>query len=103
MPDDMTSLFKDSAVPTPRLDLADRIMSAAQDQAPLAAANDRKPWTLSTRLWSGAAGIAATLMIGLFVLSNQPGEAELWATHADDAGFSDLYAWVDGEPQAAVQ
>lgn len=103
MPDDMTSLFKDSAVPAPRGDLADRIMTAVGEQEPLAAANDRKPWALSTRLWSGAAGIAATLMVGLFVLNSQPGEAELWATHADDAGFGELYAWVDGEADAAVQ
>lgn len=103
MPEDMKSLFDESAVPAPRPDLADRILSAAGDQSPLSAANDREPWALSTRLWSGAAGIAAMLVVGLFVMGNQPTEADLWAAQADNAGFSELYAWVDGEPQGAVQ
>jgi hypothetical protein len=99
----MKSLFDESAVPAPRPDLADRILLDASDQAPLTAANDRKPWALSTRMWSGAAGIAAMLVVGLFVIGNQPTEADLWAAQANDAGFGELYAWVDGEPQGAVQ
>jgi len=103
MPEDMKILFNESAVPAPRPDLADHILSAAADQAPLSAANDRKPWALSPRLWSGVAGIAAMLVVGLFVIGNQPTEADLWAAQADDAGFGELYAWVDGQPQAAAQ
>lgn len=96
MPEDMKQLFDSSVVPAPRADLSDRIMAAASAQTPLAAANDRKPWFQRPTLWSAAAGIAATMVAGLFVLSSQPSEADLWASHAEDTGFSDLYAWVDG-------
>jgi len=99
MPDDMKHLFDNSAVPTPRADLADRIMAAAQVQDPLASANDRKPWFQSSGAWSAFAGIAATLVAGFFVMNSQPDEAELWAAHADAAGFADLYAWVDGDTE----
>lgn len=95
MPEDINALFETSAVPAPRADLSDRIMAAAHVQTPLEAANDHTPWTRNARVWSAAAGIAATMVAGFFVLSSQPSEAELWATHAEDAGFGDLYAWVD--------
>ncbi|MEL6686913.1 MAG: hypothetical protein AAFP97_04760 [Pseudomonadota bacterium] len=89
---ELTSLFADSRVPAPSADLADRIVAAAKDQAPLTAANDRKPW-----IWTAAAGIAATLVAGVFVMTQQPSEAELWADQADQAGFGDLYEWVYSE------
>jgi len=92
MSEDMQNLFDSSTVPAPRGALTDRIMAAAATQTPLPAANDRKPW-----LWSAAAGVAATLVAGFFVLSSQPSEAELWAAQADAAGFGELYAWVDAE------
>lgn len=96
MPEDMKQLFETSAVPAPRADLSDRIMAAAHVQTPLLAANDRKPWFQRSGIWSAAAGVAATMVAGFFILSSQPSEAELWASHAEDTGFSDLYAWVDG-------
>lgn len=89
---EMRALFADSPVPAPSANLADRIEAAAQTQAPLSAANDRKPW-----LWSAAAGIAATLVAGAFILTQQPSESELWAAQADQAGFGDLYEWVHSE------
>lgn len=98
MPDDIQSLFEASAVPAPRADLSDRIMAAATAEQP-AAANDRQPWARKPALWSAAAGIAATVVAGLLVLSSQPNDAELWAEQADAAGFADLYAWVDGDTQ----
>ena len=94
MPDDIKTLFAHSSTPAPSADLTDRILAAAATQAPLKAANDRKPW-----LWSAAAGIAATIMAGLFVLGSQPSEDELWAEQAELAGFGDLYSWVEGEAQ----
>jgi hypothetical protein len=103
MPEDMKQLFGASAVPAPRADLSDRIMAAAQAQTLLNAANDRKPWFQNSVVWSAAAGIAATLVAGFFVISSQPNEAELWAAHADEAGFAELYAWVDGELSTDVQ
>lgn len=86
------TLFAESEVPAPRVNLMDEILAAAQEQAPLQAANDRKPW-----IWTAAAGIAATLVAGAFVLTQQPSEAELWAAQADQAGFGDLYEWVYAE------
>lgn len=97
MPDDLKHLFDNSAVPAPRADLADRIMAAAQAQDPLTAANDRKPWFQRSGTWSAFAGIAATLVAGFFVMNSEPDEAELWAAQADEAGFAELYAWVDGD------
>lgn len=94
MPDDLKTLFTQNPAPTPSADLAGRILAAAASQTPLDAANDRKPW-----LWTAAAGIAATVMAGLFVLGTQPSEAELWAEQAELAGFGDLYSWVEGETQ----
>ena len=89
---EMRSLFANSEVPAPASDLADRTVAAAKDQAPLSAANDRKPW-----IWTAAAGIAATLVAGAFILTQQPSESELWAAQADQAGFGDLYEWVHSE------
>lgn len=103
MPEDMKQLFDSSVVPAPRTDLSDRIMATAQDQAPLAAANDRKPWFQNSGVWGAAAGIAATLVAGFFVLSSQPNEAELWAAEAHAAGFGELYAWVDSDVDTEVQ
>ena len=92
MDQELTSLFSESRVPAPSTDLAARIVAAAQDQEPLTAANDRKHW-----IWTAAAGIAATLVAGVFVMTQQPSEAELWADQADLAGFGDLYEWVYAE------
>ncbi|MGJ8558783.1 MAG: hypothetical protein ACSHX3_00965 [Litorimonas sp.] len=103
MPEEMKQLFETSAVPAPRADLSDRIMAAAQAQVPLDAANDRKPWFRNSGILSAAAGIAATLVAGFFVLSSQPSEAELWAAEADAAGFGELYAWVDSDEDVEVQ
>lgn len=89
---EMDALFGKSQTPVPRADLADRIVQAAQDQTPLQAANDRKPW-----VWTAAAGIAATLVAGVFVMTQQPSDAELWAAQADESGFGDLYEWVYSE------
>ena len=89
---EMRSLFARSDVPAPTSDLSDRIVAAAKDQAPLTAANDRKPW-----IWTAAAGIAATLVAGVFIVTQQPSESELWAAQADQAGFGDLYEWVHSE------
>ena len=89
---EMRSLFASSNVPAPASDLSDRIVAAAKDQAPLTAANDRKPW-----IWTAAAGIAATLVAGVFIVTQQPSESELWAAQADQAGFGDLYEWVHSE------
>lgn len=103
MPEDMKQLFDTSVVPAPRADLSDRIIAAAQAQVPLIAANDRKPWFQNSGIWSAAAGIAATLVAGIFVISSQPNEAELWAEHADVTGFGELYAWVDAGVDVGVQ
>lgn len=103
MPDDMKHLFDNSVVPAPRADLSDRIMAATQNQAPLTAANDRKPWFQNAGILSAVTGIAATLVAGFFVLSSQPNEAELWAAEADAAGFGELYAWVDSDVDSNVQ
>ena len=53
------------------------------------------PW------WIGGA-VAATLAAGVFLMQPQPDplfdpEAEAWETLAEDAGFADLYAWVEGD------
>lgn len=94
MSDDLKTLFENSAVPAARSDLSDCIMAHASTLKPLHAANDRKPW-----IWTAAAGIAATLMAGFFVMNMQSSESELWAKQAETAGFGDLYSWVDGETQ----
>ncbi|GHA96065.1 hypothetical protein GCM10009069_18760 [Algimonas arctica] len=97
MPDDLKQIFETSVVPAPRADLSERIIAATQAQAPLMAANDRKPWFQNSGFLSAAAGIAATVVAGFFVISSQPNEAELWAAHADVTGFGELYAWVDAD------
>lgn len=101
MPDTLETLFAQSDTPAPRGDLSERIMSAARDQAlaqspaqsPILAANDRAPWH-NKRVLAGMTAIAATLVAGFFVMTGQPSEAELWASHADDSGFGELYDWV---------
>ena len=55
----------------------------------------RTPW------WIGGA-VAATLAAGVFFTQPQSEpqsdpEAEAWETLAEDAGFADLYAWVEGD------
>lgn len=98
--DELSDLFQNSHVPTPRADLTDRIVAAARTEPPLQAANDRKPL-----IWSAVAGIAATIVGGLIFMTGQPtegepwaAESEQWASEAEAAGFGDLYAWVDGDP-----
>ena len=52
---------------------------------------NRTPW------WIGGA-VAAALAAGLFFMQPQPDpQAEVWEALAEDAGFGDLYAWVEGE------
>ncbi|GLQ21057.1 hypothetical protein ACFFUB_07155 [Algimonas porphyrae] len=102
MPDPIETAFARSSTPAPRADLADRIMSAARDQAPLDAANDHGFWHGKT-LWAGMTGIAATLVAGFFVMNSQPSDAELWASHADQSGFGDLYEWVYAEDSDTTQ
>lgn len=94
MPDDLKTLFEASTVPVPRAELSDRIFTAATQQAPLEAANDRVSLFRRPAFLSAVTGIAATLVAGLFVLGTQPSEAELWAAQADASGFGDLYDWV---------
>lgn len=103
MPDNMKNLFDNSVVPAPRADLSDRIMAAMQDQTPLTAANDRKPWFRNAGVLSAATGIAATLVAGFFMLTRQPNEADLWAAEANAAGFAELYAWVDSDMGSKLQ
>ncbi|MEM7727823.1 MAG: hypothetical protein AAF311_00960 [Pseudomonadota bacterium] len=93
-PDDLDTLFADSRVPEMHSELTDRIVLASRDVLPPQAANDRKPV-----IWGAMAGIAATLVAGALVLTNQPSEAELWAAQAEDAGFGDLYEWVGADTQ----
>ena len=52
----------------------------------------------SARWWTGGA-VAATLAAGvLLALPQQPDpQADAWEALAEDAGFADLYAWVEGE------
>ncbi|MEM7678823.1 MAG: hypothetical protein AAF449_22805 [Myxococcota bacterium] len=97
MSDDLKTLFDTSTVPAPRAELIDRILTEARTQAPLEAANDRLPLFRRPTVISAAAGIAATLVAGLFVFGNQPNEAELWAAQAEASGFGDLYEWVYSE------
>ena len=93
MPDRIEDFFADSHTPTPRAELTDRILLAARNQTPLKAANDRAPWT-HKGFWAGLTAIAATMVAGLFMMTSQPTEADLWASQADQSGCGDLYEWV---------
>ncbi len=96
--DDLHTLFETSAVPAPRADLADRILAEAEAERPKpAAANDNKPWL---RVVTALTSVAACAMFAVFALTPAPVDDAAWQSHADAAGFADLYAWVEGEPEA---
>ena len=95
--DDLHTFFERSDVPAPRADLTDRILAAAENSAPKAA-NDNPPWG---RIVAALTSVAACAMVAVFALGPAPvDETELWQSHADAAGFADLYAWVEGKPEA---
>jgi hypothetical protein len=94
--DDLHTLFERSDVPAPRADLTDRILAAAENSAPKAA-NDNPPWG---RITAAITSVAACAMVAVFALTPVPVDDAAWESHADAAGFADLYAWVEGEPEA---
>ena len=60
----------------------------------------------SRRLWVPslvAASLVAVFSAGILLSAPDPApvEDDAWETFAEDAGFSDLYAWVEGEPSTA--
>ena len=76
-------------LPTLSANFGDRVVSNLPRERTLT------PW------WIGGA-VAATLAAGVFFTQPQSEpqsdpEAEAWETLAEDAGFADLYAWVEGD------
>jgi hypothetical protein len=98
--DDLHTLFERSDVPAPRTDLADHILAATENSTPEAApkaANDNPPWG---RITAAITSVAACAMVAVFALTPVPVDDAAWESHADAAGFADLYAWVEGEEGA---
>lgn len=90
---DLDKLLAENEVPTPRSNLADKILAAAETATP---ANDE----LSRRPWWAMGGIAAmALMAAMFVMQpTQISETETdWVQIADASGFTELYQWVEGD------
>ena len=75
----------DGELPPLSANFGDRVVSNLPRE------RSRTPW------WIGGA-VAATLAAGVFLIQPQPDpQAEAWETLAEDAGFGDLYAWVEGD------
>ena len=96
MSDELNTLFHRSNVPAPSADLADRIAA----NIPARPANDRAPWW--PKLVAGASAVAATVLAVGMIYSGSTdvetdSEVDLWASAASDAGFAELYAWVEDE------
>lgn len=102
---DLDKILNSVKAPKPSELLKARILQAAKEQsradsdishAMPVAANDNI-W----KRWGALAAIAlVAVVIGMTVLPStisEPTEAELWAENAKDIGYTDLYAWVQGD------
>jgi hypothetical protein len=99
---DLDKILNTLDAPEPSRDLKTRILEAAKEQSPRStqtvpqAANDNN-W----KRWSAMAAMAIfAAAVGLTFLPSQSADmtdADLWAEKAEDIGYEDLYAWVQGE------
>lgn len=88
---DLNTLLNENPAPHVRSRLAAQILTAADTNQ---AAND----TAAKRPWWSVAGVAAmAVMAAFFILQPTTDTAHEWEQLADGSGFSELYAWVEGE------
>ncbi len=88
---DLDRLLDENKAPSPRRNLAQRILVAAETAEP---AND----DLSRRPWWAVGGIAAmAVMAAMFVMQPDPVAETDWDQIADASGFSELYEWVEDD------
>ena len=88
---DLDSLLTENQAPRVRSSLSAQILAATETAAP---AND----TASKRPWWSIAGVAAmAVMAAIFVMQPSADTSSEWEQLADGSGFSELYAWVEGE------
>ena len=88
---ELKTLFEAYPGPVPTADLADRI-EYSLPQRP--AANDnrhRATWI------AGLSAVAAVALFAVFAVAPMSEPDDDWAAYADNVGFSDLHAWVEGE------
>jgi len=89
---ELDRLLQTHSAPDPSPDLADRILAAAKTQTPANDTPSRQP------IWRAAMGIAAAAIIGFGVFMTVPttdvDDTTEWEQTAENAGFSDLYAWT---------
>ena len=89
---DLDTFLDKNTAPAARSSLSARILAAAETAEP---AND----TQASRPWWSIAGVAAMAVMAAFFLL-QPSSADAdaeWSQIAETSGFSELYAWVEGE------
>lgn len=94
---DLNSLLDQVKSPEPSDLLKARILQQAKSQTVNQSpkpANDTH-W----KRWVGVAAIAVVMgVVGFTTLySAPPSEEEVWAEAAQDMGYGDLYAWVEGD------
>lgn len=94
---DIDTLLNSNPAPTVRASLSARILTAADVAEP---AND----TVSRRPWWTLGGMAAMAVMATiffvqptFNTALEDDHADAWEQIADGSGFSELYAWVEGE------
>jgi len=88
---DLDTLLTENQAPRVRSSLSAQILAATETAAP---AND----TATKRPWWSIVGVAAmAVMAAIFVLQPSTDSSSEWEQLADGSGFSELYAWVEGE------
>lgn len=101
----LDDMLKTVEAPEPSDMLKARILRDAKAQG----AVETSPIAANDNRWKKWAAIAATVLVlgvvGVTTLSPSPetSEAELWAETAEDLGYDDLYAWVNGEDYVEEQ
>lgn len=104
---DLDKILDCVQAPEPSALLKARILKAAKEQNLVNTdINNVTPIAANDNLWKRWGALAAIALfaavIGITILPSQlsePAEAELWAETADDIGYTDLYAWVQGEDE----
>lgn len=88
---DLDKLLDQNKAPDVRGSLSARILAAAETAQPANDLASRRPW------WSVAGVAAMAIMATLFFIQPAAEPEADWQLIADGSGFTELYAWVEGE------
>lgn len=99
---DLNSLLDQVKSPEPSDLLKARIMQKAK--SPRLSPNPQPANDNHWKRWTGVAAIAVVMgVVGLTTLTSAPlNEEEVWAEAAQDMGYGDLYAWVEGDASESL-